>query len=106
MMKAGHTLKDTGMFQHVGCTNHPLRSTTSIIFNDLLGQDVHGSRPRVGNSLHQVVPGDRPACRVLRGTRYQLSEGVPGRENTVVIDAGTRGAPGVPHGDDQVARKT
>lgn len=40
----------------------------------------------------------RPACRVLHGTRYHISEGGPRRGNKAVIDAGTRRAPGVSHG--------
>lgn len=52
------------------------------------GQEVHGPRPGVSNSLHLVFPGGLPAYRVLHGTRYRISECGPGRRNTVMVDTG------------------
>jgi len=47
IVKAGRAFTDTGVFQHVGCTNHRFECTTGIAFD--------GPRARMCNTLARTL---------------------------------------------------
>lgn len=64
-VKAGHSLTNKGVFQHVGCTNHRLESTTGPVFN--------GSRIKKYVTLAALGYFDTPS-RPMQSTSLRSTE--------------------------------